>query len=235
MPRSQGKRKPGNHITYSRECEKVLESVREWTLTFPRQLPLWEMESRWTPEILKSNCRGQNAMSCDVLYIIGKLLKPRYLKWARIAHLDIWNTRYGQKKGRESNSQELNSREFASFDSQPLKVGNQPEILSCKERATYRWKGLDETYNFASDRIAIQGLFAMLWGSKVPGVPFGAISGLSLGSPGKNSHLNVASAESCRVYYKGEGGGFPQVWAVVSLVCSCCVARPSTKGVPILH
>jgi hypothetical protein len=28
--------------------------------------------------------------------------------------------------------------------------------------------------------------------------------------------------ESCRVYYKGEDGGFPQVRAVVSLVCSCC-------------
>jgi len=28
--------------------------------------------------------------------------------------------------------------------------------------------------------------------------------------------------ERCRVYYKGEGGGFPQVRAVVSLVCSCC-------------
>jgi hypothetical protein len=24
----------------------VLESVREWTLTLPRQLSLWEMESR---------------------------------------------------------------------------------------------------------------------------------------------------------------------------------------------
>jgi hypothetical protein len=28
--------------------------------------------------------------------------------------------------------------------------------------------------------------------------------------------------ERCRVYYKGEGGGFPQVQAVVSLVCPCC-------------
>jgi len=28
--------------------------------------------------------------------------------------------------------------------------------------------------------------------------------------------------ESHRVYYKGEGGGFPQVRAVVSLVCPCC-------------
>jgi hypothetical protein len=25
-----------------------------------------------------------------------------------------------------------------------------------------------------------------------------------------------------QVYYKGEGGGFPQVWAVVSLVCPYC-------------
>jgi hypothetical protein len=61
-----------------------------------------------------------------------------------------------------------------------------------------------------------------LWGSKVPGVPFGAISGLPFGSPGKNSHLDVGSVESHRVYYKGEGGGFPQVQAVVSLVCPCC-------------
>ncbi len=89
-------------------------------------------------------------------------------------------------------------------------------------RATYRWKALDESYNFASDYIAIRGLIAKLWGSKVARVPFGVISGLPLGSPGKNSHLDVASMESYRVYYKGEGGGFPQVRAVVSLVCSCC-------------
>jgi len=81
---------------------------------------------------------------------------------------------------------------------------------------------LNESYNFASDRITIQGPLAKLWGSKVAGVPFGAISGLPLGSPGKNSHLDVASVESCKVYYKGEGGGFPQVRAVVSLMCSCC-------------
>ncbi len=38
----------------------------------------------------------------------------------------------------------------------------------------------------------------------------------------KNSHLDVGSVESHRVYYKGEGGGFPQVRVVVSLMCSCC-------------
>ncbi len=37
------------------------------------------------------------------------------------------------------------------------------------------------------------------------------------------SHLDVGPVKTCRVYYKGEGGGFPQVWAVVSLVCACCM------------
>jgi hypothetical protein len=58
------------------------------------------------------------------------------------------------------------------------------------------------------------------------GTPIGTISGQfrdsHLGSPEKNNHLDVASVESYRVYYKGEGGGFPQVRAVVSLVCPCC-------------
>jgi hypothetical protein len=55
--------------------------------------------------------------------------------------------------------------------------------------------------------------------SQSPGTPTGTISGLQLGSPGKKSHLDVASAECCRKYYMGEGGGFPQVQAVVSFVC----------------
>jgi len=181
--------------------------------SLPRQLPLWEMESRWTPKISESDYRGQTSMSCGIHYSMGKLLKRRCLKWARIAHLDIWNTSYGQKKGRESNCQ---------FDSRPQKVRNRPYLLSSRGRATYPWKAFDESYNFASDRVAIRGLIAKLWGSKVAGVPFGVISGLPLESPRKKNHLDVASVESCRVYYKGEGGGFPQVRAVVSFVCLCC-------------
>jgi len=57
------------------------------------------MEFRWIPKILDSDFRGQNSMTCAIIYIIGKLLERRCLKWARIAHLDIWNTSYGQKKG----------------------------------------------------------------------------------------------------------------------------------------
>jgi hypothetical protein len=44
----------------------------------------------------------------------------------------------------------------------------------------------------------------------------------SHGSPRIESHLGVALVERRRVYYKGEGGGFPQVRAVVSLVCPSC-------------
>ncbi len=88
-------------------------------------------------------------------------------------------------------------------DSRPLKVENRPDLLGCRQRATYRWKGLDEIYNFASDRIFIGALLAKLWGSKVARV-------LACGSPGTKSHLDVASVESHKVYYKGEGGGFPK-------------------------
>jgi hypothetical protein len=51
--------------------------------------------------------------------------------------------------------------------------------------------------------------------AQVLGVQIGTVSGLHLGSPGKKSHLDVAFARSCREYYKGEGGGFPWVQAVV--------------------
>jgi hypothetical protein len=66
---------------------------------------------------------------------------------------------------------------------------------------------------------------------KVAGVQIVEILGLPLGNLGTKSHLDVAPMESCRVYYMGEGGGFPQVQAVVSLVSpESLVACPSTKG-----
>jgi len=62
------------------------------------------------------------------------------------------------------------------------------------------------------------------------------ISGLPLGSLGTKGHLGVGPMAKHRVYYKGEGGGFPQVQAVVSLVNPCLpVARPCTKGVLTSH
>jgi hypothetical protein len=71
----------------------VKKSVREWTLTLPSELPLWELESLWIPKSLNNNYKGQNPLDWGVFYIIiGKNLERRCLKWAHMTHLDISNT-----------------------------------------------------------------------------------------------------------------------------------------------
>jgi hypothetical protein len=175
---------------------------------------------KWTPESLERDYRGQNPLPRKVLYIIGKLLKHKCLKWVRITHLDIYNTSYGQKKGRESNWQ---------FDFWPLKVKNRPNFLACRRLATYCWNFFDHGYNFALDFIVIKGLHAKLCAPKVARIPLVGILELPLGSPRTKSHLDVAPVEKRIIYYKGEVGGFPQVRAVVNLVSlRLPVARPNT-------
>ncbi len=169
-----------------------------------------KMESSRTPENSEDDLRGQISLHWCVLYINEKVLKCRCPKWPRMGHLDICSPSYGQKKGRESNCQ---------FDSRALKVENQPLADVSSRSATRRWKALDESYNFGSYLILIRVRGEELWTSKAPGLQPGTVSGLQFGSPGKKSHLDVASAKSCKVYYMGEGGGFPRVRAVVSLVC----------------
>jgi hypothetical protein len=141
-----------------------------------------------------------------------------------MSHLDICNTSYGWKKGRESNWQ---------FDSRPLKVGNRPDSGVCRWSATYHWKALKESYKFATDLVPIGGWSKKLWKPKVSGVQTETISGLHFGSPGKKCHSDASAAERHKKYYMGEGGGFPRIWAVVSQVSQeLHVACPNTKGVP---
>jgi hypothetical protein len=67
---------------------------------------------------------------------------------------------------------------------------------------------------------------------KVPGVQTGTVSGLHFGSSGKKNHLDASVAKSCKEYYMGEGGGFPQIQAVVSQVNPrSFVACPNIKSV----
>jgi len=67
------------------------------------------------------------------------------------------------------------------------------------------------------------------------GVPTLTILRLPLGSPGTKSHLDVGLMEKHTVYYKGEGGGFPQIQVVVSLVNpSLFVVHHITKSVATL-
>jgi hypothetical protein len=112
-------------------------------------------------QIFRERSEGSKINGLKISLYHEKLLERTCLKWACMIHLDIWNTSYGQKKRRKSNWQ---------FDYRSLKVKNHPNFLACKWRATYRWKDLDEGYNFASDFISIGGLHVKLWAPKVVGV-----------------------------------------------------------------
>jgi hypothetical protein len=105
------------------------------------------------PKLQKTITKVKTLRLEEFFYIIGKILKCKCLKWARMTHLDIYNTSYGQKKGRESNWQ---------FDFRPWEVGNRPDSLACRWRVTRRWKALDEGYNFSLDLVLIGGLHKKL-------------------------------------------------------------------------
>jgi hypothetical protein len=95
--------------------------LEEWEDDFHTpEMGTWE--SVGTPKTSEFNFRCQNTLHWSIFNIIGKLLKCRCRKWARMNHLDICSTSYDKKKGRESNWQ---------FDSRPLKVRNQPNFLVC--------------------------------------------------------------------------------------------------------
>jgi len=100
-----------------------------WVATHTPENGTWEPSK--TPKNLERNCRGQNTSHWGVLYTVGKVLKCRCPKWPRMSHLDICSTSYGRKMGWESNWQ---------FDSQPLKVGNWPDLGVCRWSATHLGK-----------------------------------------------------------------------------------------------
>jgi hypothetical protein len=62
------------------------------------------------------------------------------------------------------------------------------------------------------------------------------ILGLSMWEFWEKCHLCVASVANHKKYYKEEGGGFPQIWAMVSFV-SLCMLGPCmcTKGVQTIN
>jgi hypothetical protein len=190
-----------------------------------------DLESSGTLECSELDSKGQNTAHWGVLGVVGKVLKRKYRKCPRIGNSDICSPSYGQKKGRESNWQ---------FDSRPLKVGNRclPDIRS--ERATWRWKDLDEGYNFGSDLVAIQVCSRELWWFKVLGVPpgqfrdnFGTISGLHFGSPGNLCDLDVgARGASQSILYGGWWWHPPSPGRGVSCGPKCLCLVPTPKGVP---
>jgi hypothetical protein len=138
----------------------------------PNTWKSWDLESSGTPECSEL---GAKHLALECFWCLGKVLKRRYRKCPRIGNLDICSPSYGQKKGRESKWQ---------FDSRPLKVGNRWLSDIRFERATWRWKDLDEGYNFGSEIVAIQLYTRVLWPFKVSGVLLGQFRDSISGVPG---------------------------------------------------
>jgi hypothetical protein len=98
--------------------------------------------------------------------------------------------------------------------------------VACNVPLKSFWKG----YNFALDLISIEGLHTKLWTPKIVGVSTLRISRLWLGSPGTKWHLGAGPVAKHIIYYKGEGDGFPEIWAMVSFVSPCLpVVRPCSN------
>jgi hypothetical protein len=130
----------------------------------PNTWKSWDLESSGTPECSELDNKGKNTSHWGVLGVIGKVLKRRYRKCPRIGNSDIRSPSYGQKKSRES---------IWQFDSRPLKVENRPLPDVRFGSATWRWKDLDEGYNFGLDLVTIQLCSREFWRFKVPRVPPG--------------------------------------------------------------
>jgi len=171
----------------------------------------WELGVLRDSRNFRARLQSSKHLALRCSYTVEKVLKFRYQKWPRMSHLDICSTSYGRKKGRESNWQ---------FDSRPLKLGNRPDPGVYRWSATHFWKDLEESYKFALDLVPIRGLNQELSAPKVLRVQSRTISGLLLRSPKIKS--DVGALEQHKEYYMGEGGGFPQVRAVVSQVSPCC-------------
>jgi hypothetical protein len=180
----------------------------------PNTWKSWELESSGTPECLELDSKEQNTSHWGVLDVVGKVLKRRYRKWPRIDHLDICSPSYGQKKGRESNCQ---------FDSRPLKVENQPLPDFRFGSATWRWKDLDEGYNFGLDLVAIQLCSRELWRFKVPRVPSGQFRDSISVVPGICAIWMWSPRRAAENTIGSKVVAYSRVRAVVNLVCpSAC-------------
>jgi hypothetical protein len=97
-------------------------------------------ESTGTPEFLEFDRKGQNTLHWDVLYIIGKLSKCRYWKWARMSHLDISSTSYDKKKDQESNPRVKLAIWLSTTKSQESTRPSYVQVVCNTPLKSFRWE-----------------------------------------------------------------------------------------------
>ncbi len=171
--------------------------------------------------------KSQNSLDWKVPYTIRNFLRFKCLKWACMIHLNTYNTSYGPKKGQKSKCQ---------FDSWPLKVRNCLELHAYRGHATYLGKFLTRVITFFLNHTSIGGRHKKLWAFKMARVSILGISRFFTWESWKKWHLDATSMANHKEYYKGEGGGFPQVRVVVNFMSPCMLmVHPCTKNAPTMH
>jgi hypothetical protein len=172
----------------------------------PNTWKSWELESSGTSECSELDSKGQNTSHWGVLGVVGKVLKCRYRKWPHISNSDICNPSYRQKKWPPK--------------LWPLKVGNRCLSDIRLECAIWRWKDLDEGYNFGSNLVAIQLCSRELWRFKVPGVSPERFRDSISGVLGICAIWMPPSWRAAENTIGNKVVAYSQIQAMVSLVCS---------------
>jgi hypothetical protein len=96
-----------------------------------------------------------------------------------------------------------------------LKVKNRPDFLACRWHATYRWKAVDEGYNFTLGFISFRGLHTKLWAPKVA-------RDLTLGITGQNDIWMLVLWPGTKYNIRGKVVASPKSkpWGVL-WICAC--------------
>ncbi len=188
------------HVTSSHKLKKVYLIM---TLTLNSQ-PRWKHDNGNEPK---------KCLTIQAHFHKCEKIKPNIFMCMVFCH----NPTLREVWGRHSHSRKWDLKVLR--DSQKFRVrlqGSKHLALRC---SLYRWKALKESYKFALNLIPIGGLSKKLWMPKVPGVQ------TRTKRPFRCGPCGVAQS----IYYMGEGGGFPRIWAVVSQVgLELPVACPST-------
>jgi hypothetical protein len=183
----------------------------KWTPTLGVGVP---MESRWSPESSKSNCKGQNSLDWSVPYTIEKLLKTKCLKWAYMTHLEYLKHKLWPKEWSGVKLPiwllTIKSQELPLFTC--VLVACHIPLESSRWRLHLCFRHLIEVIctKIYGPPKSWESQFRKFWDSQ-------------LGSLGTKWHLGVGPVAMHREYYKGEGGDFPKFrswWVLWVCVCS---------------
>jgi hypothetical protein len=97
-------------------------------------------------------------------------------------------------------------------------------------------KAINKGYNFTLNLTSIGGLHKKLWASKVVGVSILKFLELLTWESQEKWHMDVPPMANHKKYYNEEGGGFPQIWAIVSLMSLCMpMVHLCPKSVQTMH